>query len=302
MNQSLMMNEVVPWVLQNARELEKKRLLYLLGKASKEEVIQALKAYQNPDGGFGHGLEPDCQNVMSSPIQTWASFDVIDELGLDPTHSFIESIVAYLLNTPDQENDFYFTLIPSNNLYPHAPWWTYQEQAKIWGYNPTIAIAGFLYTYGKSNPQAYDKAVRIIQKGMDDFITQDIVEVHELNAFFTMHERIKQDETHFPKLKPFQEKLLCQLDKTIEKDASLWYSSYSPRPLTFYKHKHMFGYLHFKSIIEKECQLVMEKRNDFGVWDITWTWGIYPEAFEKAKQSWMGILCVDYFKIMNQII
>jgi len=35
---------------------------------SRENVLQMLEVYQNEDGGFGHGLEPDNWKPNSTPI------------------------------------------------------------------------------------------------------------------------------------------------------------------------------------------------------------------------------------------
>ena len=43
----------------NARVLERHRVAALIDGAPAEPVVAALRAYRNPDGGFGHALEPD---------------------------------------------------------------------------------------------------------------------------------------------------------------------------------------------------------------------------------------------------
>jgi len=42
-------------------------------------VFDVLSQYQNPDGGFGHGLEADFWNPFSSPVQTWAATEIVHE-------------------------------------------------------------------------------------------------------------------------------------------------------------------------------------------------------------------------------
>ncbi len=43
----------------NAREIELTMWKYHFEDGSKEEVLSALPAYPNADGGFGHALEAD---------------------------------------------------------------------------------------------------------------------------------------------------------------------------------------------------------------------------------------------------
>ena len=50
------------FIYRNARPLDIVRWQYHFENGSKEEVLTALAAYQNADGGFGHALEPDWNN------------------------------------------------------------------------------------------------------------------------------------------------------------------------------------------------------------------------------------------------
>ena len=76
-------NQARSFVYKNARPLDLARWKYLFEGGSKEDVLTALAAYQNEDGGFGHALEPDCWNPDSSPIQTWVATEIIKEVGLE---------------------------------------------------------------------------------------------------------------------------------------------------------------------------------------------------------------------------
>ena len=68
------------WMHRNARPLDLARWQYHFESGSAEAVLQSLSAYQNEDGGFGHGLEADCWNPASAPMQTWAAACILREL------------------------------------------------------------------------------------------------------------------------------------------------------------------------------------------------------------------------------
>ena len=59
------------FVYRNARPLDLARWKYHFENGSEQEVLAALSAYQNEDGGFGHGLEEDNMNPHSIPMQAW---------------------------------------------------------------------------------------------------------------------------------------------------------------------------------------------------------------------------------------
>jgi hypothetical protein len=44
-------------------------------------VLNAVRAYCNPDGGFGHALEPDVRAPQSEPTATLRALDTLIELG-----------------------------------------------------------------------------------------------------------------------------------------------------------------------------------------------------------------------------
>ena len=69
------------FVFANARVLDRHRLAAFLHGASVTPVVQSLRAYRNPDGGFGHALEPDVRAPESEPAATLHALEVLAEIG-----------------------------------------------------------------------------------------------------------------------------------------------------------------------------------------------------------------------------
>src|SRR5918998_5528909 len=69
------------FVLANARLLDRHRLAELLHGAPTAPVLQALRAYRNPDGGFGHALEPDVRAPQSEPAAALHALEVLSGIG-----------------------------------------------------------------------------------------------------------------------------------------------------------------------------------------------------------------------------
>lgn len=89
------------------------------------DVLKVLSFYQNKDGGFGHGLEPDVWNPNSSPIGAWKAMTILNGIGFcEAEHPIIRGILSYL----DSGDGFYTATKqwaytrPSNNDFPHAIW------------------------------------------------------------------------------------------------------------------------------------------------------------------------------------
>ena len=49
----------------NARPLERARFDYHFASGPISDVLTQLEAFQNNDGGFGHGIEPDLRMPLS---------------------------------------------------------------------------------------------------------------------------------------------------------------------------------------------------------------------------------------------
>jgi hypothetical protein len=64
----------------HARLLDRRRFELLFEAAGAEHALDALRAYRNADGGFGHGLEPDLRAPGSQPAAAWHAFEVFADV------------------------------------------------------------------------------------------------------------------------------------------------------------------------------------------------------------------------------
>jgi hypothetical protein len=64
----------------HARILDRRRFELLFDGADPDAVLAALRAYRNPDGGYGHGLEPDLRAPESQPAAALHAFEVFAEI------------------------------------------------------------------------------------------------------------------------------------------------------------------------------------------------------------------------------
>lgn len=68
------------FMASHARVLDRRRFELLFDGADAEPVLAALRAYRNPDGGYGHGLEPDLRAPESQPAAALHAFEVFAEV------------------------------------------------------------------------------------------------------------------------------------------------------------------------------------------------------------------------------
>lgn len=136
------------FVLANARLLDRHRLAVVLHGAPVEPVLDALRAYRNPDGGFGHALEPDIRAPTSEPSATLHALVVLAEVGAldDP---MVGEAAAWVASIAEPDGGVPFSL-PAAAAHPHAPFLSLPPAPG--GSFFTLALAGSLWEAGSNEP------------------------------------------------------------------------------------------------------------------------------------------------------
>jgi hypothetical protein len=133
------------FVAASARVIDRRVFQRLFADGPAGPVRDAVAAYRNADGGFGHGLEPDCRADASQPATVEMALRIMDAADAwDPR--LVADAVDWLAAVAPAEGGATFVL-PSVSTGPHAPWWAAAEG------NPaspiqTGQIAGLLYAHG----------------------------------------------------------------------------------------------------------------------------------------------------------
>lgn len=74
---------------RHARPLEQRIYVYEFVQGPKDAIFEALKAFQNPDGGFGNALEPDLRLPDSSVLATTVGMQVLREFEAPADHPLV---------------------------------------------------------------------------------------------------------------------------------------------------------------------------------------------------------------------
>jgi hypothetical protein len=135
------------FIYANARLLERHRLAYLLGEAGAEPVVQALRAFRNPDGGFGNAIEPDMRAPNSQPVGIHTALEILHEVGANDDE--INTGAAEWLTTITRADGGIPFCLPSALDYPRNPiWQPADESSPI----QTAANAAALHELGVEHP------------------------------------------------------------------------------------------------------------------------------------------------------
>lgn len=138
------------FITRSARVLDRRRYACSFKNGSADAVVEALRPYQNPDGGFGWALEPDTRGSASQPGHVQAAVQILEEVGRCGG-PMVEATVGYLASVTAESGGVPFAL-PSIREDPRAPWLEFAEGPPAAGLLPTAGIVGRLRAAGFEHP------------------------------------------------------------------------------------------------------------------------------------------------------
>ncbi|MGB9182688.1 MAG: hypothetical protein WCB67_01380 [Solirubrobacteraceae bacterium] len=124
-----------------ARLVDRQRYGLLFADGTAEAVVEALRGYRNPDGGFGHALEPDLRCPSSQPAPTLYALEMLHEAGA-ADGELARGARAWIGSIAEPDGGIPMVL-PGFEGYPHSPW-----MAPVPGSFLTLAFAAAFHADG----------------------------------------------------------------------------------------------------------------------------------------------------------
>lgn len=128
------------FVHREGRVLERRILDAAFEGRPAEPVAAALRAYQNDDGGFGWGLEPDKRVPWSQPLDVEVAWQSLEWAGTAPPE-LIWPACDYLAALGPAVSCVTAAVL----AHPHAPHWAGAFHQP--GLNPTAGLVGYLWKW-----------------------------------------------------------------------------------------------------------------------------------------------------------
>ncbi len=290
-----MKKKIILGIHQYGRPLEIARLNALLYDDA-IGVLRALLSYQNDDGGFGKGLEPDQQSPFSSPIQSWYAMLILKQTHFDPSMPMMARLFDYLLNTLDLETKRWPLYSKHAMDYPHAPWWTYKEDFQT--QNPTAAILGFIARFCSKNHPLYHKIPVLLEEAFlhlnQTYMTMDM---HELRCYIECLDDLRLSNYSYSNHDEMKKSVLTRLDHLLEKDPYQWKTSYGAKPSFFLTQQHSFILKDYRDWLIKEWTYTRQSLEKEGFWDPPFSWGN-----AEADRIWKATILYEHLylgKLLN---
>lgn len=282
-------NQARAFLKTNARHLECALFAYEFEKGGAEAVLNEVIAYQNKDGGFGHGLEPDFRCKESSALATAIALHHLAEAGVAETDETVRSGVHYLLDTFDHEKKGWQIVPEAVKEAPRAMWWNNVEGWE-WG-NPSAEIIGLLHHYKGLVPT--DFLTEVTQYAIDYVNDLTEYEQHEVLSFIKLYNQLPEDNQDM-----ISYKLNEMVQGSVTTDPAKW-DGYCLLPLQVVSTPSSKFYHLFEEVIPLNLAYLVQKQTDDGCWDPTWSWGQFEEEWKVAKKEWQGWLTLNNLRILQ---
>ena len=289
------------WLQCNARPLEWALYLQKFENGSVEAVLDALAAYQNPDGGFGYALEPDDWNQNSTLNATVYAMQLMMGIGVSH-HPLMDGALRFLQSGACFQKEEWQFCTPSSREFPHAPWWGMsEEEAKEENPGVTNKVAGLLLELCQPEDSLYQTALRVARRSFPVFMQLPPKGEREVEGYALLL-------PHWIRLgvAPDPEKAIRRMleigNAVIERDPSRW-PDYVPRPSSVISTPESPLYPMNQEIVEQELDYLIDTLSTNGVWEPNWTWyntiELYPEAYAISRNWWRSILAIGHLSFIR---
>lgn len=291
------------FVYRNARPLDFAIWKHLFEGGDSRDIVHILSFYQNDDGGFAYGIEPDFLNEHSSPIGTWQATVILNRIGATGDEDIVKGILAYLDSGDSFGGGKWFNTIATNNDYPHAIWWEHRGDCP--SDNPTASLVGFALKHATPDSPLYKKCATIAKSCVQEFIAAPTDEMHILRCYMELYRYCRElDGFDLFDIDQFKNALFSAVKAAVCTDTGKWSTEYVCKPSQFFDGSDLIFDIFGRDLCIKEGELLLRTQLDDGSYPLAWTWcNDYPEFFVAANYWKSIILCNNmlYLKTLNLI-
>lgn len=271
------------FIRTEARVVERRLFATLFEGAPAAGVSAALGAYRNPDGGFGHGLEPDKVCPASLPLDVEIAFETLAAAGhadadlLGPACDYLTTVT-----TPEGAVALCTPAIESYPRAEHVTEWMYAP-----GANPTSGLAGLLLELGFDHPWRDTAAAYTWNLLEGGELPDEVHALKEILVFLAHTQDRARAEKHAPAV---VEQVLRNHQFQIDPDAT----GYGLNPLHVAPRadspwRGLFTTAQIDGHLDK---LAADQQNDGG-WPITWD----PPG-TTSRMAWRGRVTIDALQVL----
>jgi hypothetical protein len=270
------------FIAASARVLDRRRFERLFGGGGPGPVRDAVAAYRNPDGGFGHGLEPDGRCPASQPAAIELGLRILDE-----ADAWDEALVTgacdwLQANAPAGGGSVFVE--PTIEGWPHAPWWV-PEPGRPASLVSTGQIAGTLHARGAAHPWL-DRATGLLWSRIASLTEPGPYDLYGVISFLDQVPDRDRAERALQGVAPMLlEMVALDPEEPGETHSPL---GYAPRPGSLARG--LFG----DEVIAAHLDHLAAGQRDDGGWTFNW-----PSWSPAAELDWRGFITVSSLETLR---
>jgi hypothetical protein len=266
------------------------------GGGSADHAVLELRRFQNEDGGFGNGLEPDLTLPDSSVLATAMGLSLLHELGVSPNDPTVRRAIDWLVGAFDPDLAAWRSVPSEAENYPHAAHWAWalHEDGRRWpvGVLPRAEILAALHRSADFVPEELlaDQTDRLVA----DLARADASLGADALVGCDLFVRTKQAPAGPRTAVATAMKTLGEA--MVSRDPDTW-SGYTPKPLKLAPNPESVLAESLAADVQRNLDYEIIRQSDDGSWSPNWNWnGAYPEAWAIAERQWRGHLTLSTLK------
>jgi hypothetical protein len=276
-----------------ARPLDRALFAFHFGDDAPETAAAELLLYQNADGGFGHGLEPDTSAPASTAIATSLGLRFLNGIGAEARQPMVRAALKWVGRAFDWDAGVWPIVGPEVEAAPHAPWWSWSEDlADRWNgfrFNPSAELLGYLYRWREAAPEGLLAAAEARMR-------RTIATTTSIDGAYDLKCAIRLAET--PGLPedlrtPLYELVTASALAHSNADEHGSALEFAPRPSAVLARP-------LREHIEAAVEALIDAQEEDGGWPLFWDWGfVDADAWTKAKLDWRGLLTREALEMLH---
>jgi hypothetical protein len=279
--------KAVDFIQTQARPLDIQLHNYHFNGGSVTAVLHELAAFQNEDGGFGHGIEPDFRSPVSSPMATSVALQYCLKVKAPSSHGMMQKALQYLQATFDAEHHYWPSTTLAVNDAPHAIWWhvsdlTPPDEAQ-WP-NVSAELVGYVHHYQELvSPSFYEEVMARARQNLDN--TETLSPLYNLLCWQrtavlmppSIQTKINQKiQVTFSQMQPITPETLAEI--------RVFWCADNPTAVLAQQYP--------ETVSQLLAQEIANQAADGGWWP-TWHWGQYEDVWPIAEKEWAGKITTE---------
>ena len=268
------------FILTIASMIERRLVEFLFVNGEMNGVFLAVYAYRNPDGGFGHGIEPDTASPESQPLFSITALEMLDEVGYLTKGIILNDFMPYFESITTEKGGIPWMFRPKSNYPCEEHFKTVKEWSAL---STTAPLLGILEKYEIDIPW---------MKKAEQFVWGEFERIKDKHIFCYLCVPRWLTFLKYTKSQDKAKKTINDLKNWISNNGIIcedksdegWGLYGKPHSLNYATSSESILYSLFTiETIESDIKELINRQKDDGRWD-TW-YGIS----EGTKLEWAGI-------------